>query len=947
MKPERWRRITDLFHAALARPAAERAQFLRDACPADEALRAEVETMLAAHGSDRDDVPPVALPDEAAEADLVGVIGPYTVEGLIGAGGMGRVYRGHDTRIGRPVAIKLLPAAYAADADRLRRFEQEARASGALSHPNVLTLYDVGTADGRPYLVTELVDGETLRDRVTRGPLSPARACDIASAIARGLAAAHAKGIVHRDLKPENVMVTRDGRVKILDFGIAKLQAPGDAAAATSPRQTDPGVMVGTAGYMAPEQARSVETDGRADVFALGAILFELLTGRRAFDAESRIDTLHASLHDDPIAGVETGHWPPALVRIVRRCLEKGPEARFQSAGDLAFALETITVIGHQAPEPGSRLATRGGAVYAAGATAALGAGLLGWALWVPTPAVTSPVRDLARFELRVPPQLRFAGVPAITRDGTAIVYAATTGLTEASRLHVRRIDQLTTTPLPGTEGAIRPFISPDGTSVGFWVGDRLKRTRLDATASPVDVSAADSGLGGTWMPDGTIIFVSRAGLQQVAADGGTARPLGVSDPGAVHYHWPAPLPGGRALLFTVHSGRTQFRIDVLNLSTGARRTVIEDGFEAQYVPTGHLVFGRGSALVATPFDVTRLEVTGPAVQLVDGVATASLEGAGRYALSDNGTLVFTPAAPPPRRTLAWVDRTGAETPLPLEPRAFSTPRLSPDGRQIAVVIEEGDARQIWIHHLDRGTFSRVSGDGSAWAPVWSRDGSQIFYVSEQQGRWSLVRLQVDSQAAPEVLLTNDRDELGLGSVSVDGPTLIYTVIAADGVAAFHALDLATGRSSALADLAMTVAMPAVSPNGRWLGFTGWSTARPSIFVRGIDAAGPVRPLVEAAGYTVWNASGDRLYFRSRRGATGAPTDGVFELPFDSARGVATGPERQLFRKTFTDWLGVPGFDVAADGRFLLVLSDERESIPPDMQVILHVDDVLRRRQTP
>ena len=301
--------------------------------------------MLAAHdgAGTAADVPVVALPGASPDFDTGRVIGPYRIEGLIGEGGMGRVYRARDSRLGREVAIKLLPARYAADADRLRRFEQEARACGALTHPNVLTLYDVGTADGRPYLVTELLEGETLRDRLRRGAMSAARACDVAAAIARGLAMAHAKGIIHRDLKPENVMLTRDGRVKILDFGIAKLRASDDASATDEKdRHTDPGMIVGSAGYMAPEQIRGKATDGRADVFALGAILFELLTGRRAFDRESRADTLHATLHDDPPLSSSTiGEWPSALFRIVQRCLEKDPEARFQSAADLAFALDT------------------------------------------------------------------------------------------------------------------------------------------------------------------------------------------------------------------------------------------------------------------------------------------------------------------------------------------------------------------------------------------------------------------------------------------------------------------------------------------------------------------------------------------------------------------------------------------------------------------------------
>jgi serine/threonine protein kinase len=338
MTPERWRQITGVFHTARLRDWAERRSFLDQACAGDEALRAEVDAMLAAHDSAGwpSDASVIAASEEMPRLESGSTVGPFRIDAFIGAGGMGQVYRASDPRIGREVAIKLLPADYAADVERLRRFELEARASGALNHPNVLTLYDVGTSCGRPYLVMELLDGETLRDKVGRGAMSAARACETAAAIAQGLAAAHAKGIIHRDLKPENVMVTRDGRVKILDFGIAKLRAADpdlDQRTATTPLRTAADTMLGTAGYMAPEQIRGQPTDGRADLFAVGAILFELLTGRRAFDRGSRVETLNAILHDEaPTPSAAAA--PTAIDRIVARCLEKDPDARFQSARD-------------------------------------------------------------------------------------------------------------------------------------------------------------------------------------------------------------------------------------------------------------------------------------------------------------------------------------------------------------------------------------------------------------------------------------------------------------------------------------------------------------------------------------------------------------------------------------------------------------------------------------
>jgi serine/threonine-protein kinase len=950
MTPQRWRQVTDLFHAALARPADDRLRLLEEASGGDEDLRAEVWAMLAAHdgAAAAPDVPTVSVSTDA-EIESGQAVGPYQVQALIGAGGMGRVYRAYDSRLDRDVALKVLPSMYAADVDRLRRFEQEARASGALTHPNLVTVHDVGTAEGRPYFVTELLDGETLRERLTRGAIPAARACEVAAALARGLAAAHARGVVHRDLKPENVMITRDGRVKILDFGVAKLRAP-DVQTASPPAaptvETEAGVIVGTAGYMAPEQIRGLEADGRADIFALGAILFELLTGRRAFDRPSRAETLEATLHDDLLPVASGGpDWPPAVSGIVQRCLEKNPEARFQSAADLAFALETIrgtAAAPRTADRRGARLSGRSLA-FAAALLLAVGAAVAG--IWrAPRPVEGD---QLARFALPIGAGLRFTGVPAISRDGSTIVYPASEGPVETQQLYVRRIDQTATVTVRGTQGADYAFFSPDGESVAFWAANKLQRTRIDGTSAPVVICAVESFLGGTWTADDMIVFAStRKGLQQVEAHGGVPRPVTALDPARseIDHHAPAMLPGGRAMLVTVHDAERRFRLDVLTLATGARKTLLEDGFDARYMSTGHIVYAAGSALFAVPFDLARLALTGPPVQLIDGVWMNLVEGRAAYSLSDTGALVFLPRPPPAGGTLAWVDRDGNATPLPLDPRDYWTPRLSPDGRQVAVVVEEQEIPQIWIHRLDNGTFSQLTSNGRNWSPVWSRDSSRLFYVSEKDGKWQLIREALDGRAVAEVLLTSTDDEVAPGTLSADERSLVYVKRSPGGQTELRVLDLDRRQSSRIDGVPARLGMPVLSPDGRWLGFTGWTAAPPAIFVRPFGDAGPTRQLIDAAGYTVWNVAGDRIYFRTRRGAPpGSSDDGIFEVPFDPVRGVVTGPERQLFRKAFADWRGVPGFDVSPDGRFLLVLR-EPDALPRHPHVLLHVDDELRRR---
>jgi len=957
MTPERWQQITGMFHAALLRNSDQRQRFVADECGADAALRAEVEAMLAAHNGagDPDSIPAVAVSEEMLRLESGSAVGRYRIDALIGAGGMGQVYRARDPRIERDVAIKVLPADYAADAERLRRFELEAHAVGALNHPNVMTLYDVGTADGRPYLVMELLDGETLRDCVKRGAIPAAQACAIAATIARGLAAAHARGIVHRDLKPENVMMTRDGRVKILDFGIAKLRVSDlnlDGRTVTTPLGTAADIMLGTAGYMAPEQIRGEPTDERVDLFALGVMLFELLTGRRAFDRESRVETLNAILHDEvPALGANV---PVALDRIVRRCLEKDPDARFQSARDLAFALDTVAELAAVtstavAPPPVRRRVIS----PALAATALIISGVVGLTMWQLYLSPALPAREMARFALPPPPGLRFAGVAVISPDGTLVVFPAGEGPTDKQRLFVRRLDQLTTTELPGTEGGFGAFFSPDGKSVGFVADNRLKTIRVDRAAPPAVVCTATLFLGGTWTEDGSIIFGSiEHGLQRVAADGGTPQPFTTVDASRseIDHHTPRILPGGRALLLTVHQGQARFRIDVMTLATAERRTIIADGFDAQYSPTGHIVYGSGADLFAVRFDVDRLTVAGTPVKLLDRVATTPLNGEGNFALSTDGTLVFDPQPPPARRTLVWADRSGVTTPIPIEPRAFLTPRLSPDGRQFAVVVDDQGRRNIWVYRFDNATFLPIASEGLNRTPVWNRDGSRLTYLSERDGVRHLMSQPSDSSAPAESLLTNQSDEIFPGSWSADGRSLVFVHSPPTDNSEVRVLQIEGRQATAVPGIPARSNRPAISPDGRWLAYgvaPSERSGRPAIYVRPFPGPGPSRQFVDAAGQPVWSRDGSRIFFRSRRGASQASSgDGIFEMPFDRSRGIAAGPERQLFRKAFAEdaWMGVAGYDVAPDGRFLLVIPDVSESIRPDMNVLLNVDDELRRR---
>jgi len=965
VKPERWRQVTDLFHAALERDDVTRRAFLDEQCRGDDPLRREVDAMLRAHTS-AGRFGESALGTRAIDKPSLepgATLGPYRVDGLIGAGGMGQVYRARDSRIGRDVAIKVLPATYAADADRLRRFEQEARASGALNHPNVLTLYDVGTAGGQPYLVTELLDGETLRDRINRGPLPPARACDWAAEIARGLAAAHAKEIVHRDLKPENIMVTREGRVKILDFGIAKLKAratTADGRTLTTPLHTAAEVMIGTAGYMAPEQVRGLPADGRADIFALGVIVFEMLTGRRAFDRPSRVETLSAILTDDPPAyGDEAASLPEGLVRIVRRCLEKDPDARFQSARDLAFALETIAAL--TLPREASvdraigrtRRSVGIGLVVVGIAVAALT--IRAWRSTTPRAAL--PAQPLVQFAIPPPPRTTFSGRPAISPDGKLLVYSVDAG-TGSNRLFFRRLDQLEATAIPGTEGGFEPFFSPDGQSVGFLDGSEIKKVSVAvAGASPVVVVAVKlCCMGATWAADNTIIFGSiEHGLHRVSADGGVPQLIAPLDTARheIDHHFPRILPGDKAMLFTIHAGAERFRIGVQVLATGARKVLVEDGFDAQYSPTGHLVYSNRASLLAVPFDLDRLEVTGPPAKLLDGVATFPGDGEADYSLSPVGTLVFAPAPVRTGRRLVWLDRSGASTPLSIEPRVFAQPRLSPDGARLAVTVTEGERQNIWVHQFANGLFAPVTFDGVNRAPLWTPDGARLTYSSFRAGLQHLFWQPTDASAPAEPLLSSD-NTLTPGGWTPDGRSLVFMEDPPTSNREIRSLTPhAPGRSELIPGIPIRSSWPALSPDGRWLAFVDRPAfSLPTVYVQPFPGPGLRRQIVDGGFEAIWSRDGRELFFRSRRTAApnpadgGPPDEGIFAVPFDPVQGVATAQPVQLFRGRFviTDY-AVPQYDVTRDGRrFVVAMAGDQEFVPVHLNVMLNVGDELLRR---
>ena len=724
-------------------------------------------------------------------------IGRYDVTALLGEGGMGQVWQVTDTQLNRQVALKILPDAFADDPDRLARFKREAQILASLNHPNIAAIYGIEEAEGTRALVLELVEGPTLADRIGKGAIPLDEALPIAKQIAEALEAAHEAGVIHRDLKPANIKVREDGTVKVLDFGLAKALEPdpASAAAANSPTisltaaATQMGMVMGTAAYMSPEQARGKPVDKRADVWAFGVVLYEMLTGGRAFTAEDVSLTLARVLDREPEWKALDAELPPALLVFLRRCLQKDPRERIRDIGDVRLALAgafDMPAPPVDIPKPAAtvqplRLWQR---PVPALAVALLLVAIAGIAVWSVT---RPPAGSLARFVVVTPPDgpLNTASPSsdvAISPDGAQIVYLSGTGNTR--QLYVRPVDQLAATPLRGTEGGDAPFFSPNGESVGFREGSTLKRVSI--LGGPA-VTIADVGRpvrGASWGPDDSIVFATTAskGLLRIRSVGGESEVLTTVDPeqGETDHWWPAVLPNGKGVLFTAWSGSDAgSRIAVVSTETGQVTYLLPGGSNPRYSPTGHLVYGVGGTLRAVGFDAERLALTSDnPVPVVENVST-KVTGAANFSVADNGSLVYVSGgggAAGPQRSLVWVDREGSETPLDSPLLGYRRPRVSPDGTRVAVDVRAGGSVSIWIHDLGRGTEAILTTDATNdRAPLWTPDGERVLFFSDRDGG-GLFSKVVDTPGEAELVMTGREGTTYIepDAWSADGRTLVF-----------------------------------------------------------------------------------------------------------------------------------------------------------------------------
>jgi serine/threonine protein kinase/dipeptidyl aminopeptidase/acylaminoacyl peptidase len=824
----------------------------------------------------------------------------YHVLSPLGAGGMGEVWRARDTRLNREVAIKVLPASFANDADRLHRFEQEARATSALNHPNILTVYDIGSHDGSPYIVEELLEGDELRSRLNEGAIPPRNAIEYARQIADGLSAAHPKGIVHRDLKPENLFVTKDERVKILDFGLAKLRPqlnePVDSQIPTQRKITDPGTVMGTVGYMSPEQVRGQDVDHRADIFSFGMILYEMLSGRRAFSGASAADVMSAILKEEPPDLSEAnGKISPALDKIVRRCLEKKPEMRFQTASDLGFALGTLTT------PSGARLDTEKAATESVSVSRARWFGNA--RLWMITTAVavlglllalpfavkylrqSPPAAPVAaRFTIAAPEKATFILGPELSPDGRNLAFAAV--VEGRFSLWLRPLGSLTAQPLPGTEGVSGPpFWSPDSRSLGIPVGGELKKLDL-AGGAPQTLcklpASTGTTFGGTWNRDGVILFSVVTGTYRVPATGGEPVPTLRSDQPNL-YRWPAFLPDGRHFLVRRTPAQGEAEIHLAALDSQETTRLLAADSQVRYA-NGHLLFARTGALLAVPFDADSLKLTGEPFVFADKVRVTGNSGRGHFSVSDNGSLVYDPNALADNQQLTWVDRAGRPLGTVGPPGEYEFPRLSPDGKRVAVVRRDPQtrSRDIYVLDLARGASSRLTFDpGDDRFPVWSPDGSHIAWSANRDGAYQIYQ-KLASGDGTEELLRKEDVIIAPASWSADGRFLLYRRNDPKTRNDLWVMPLAGGRQPALFwQTPFTEAGGRFSPDGRWIACQSDDQGRAEVYVQTFPASGGKWQISTNGGQQPsWRSDGRELYYLSADGklmAVEVKPGGIFE----------------------------------------------------------------------
>ena len=888
-------------------------------------------------------------------------LGAYEVVGVLGAGGMGEVYRARDRKLNRDVALKVLPDAFVNDPGRVARFTREAHTLAALNHSNIAQIHGLEESGNVRALAMELVEGEDLSERVFRGTIPSDEALPIAKQIAEALEAAHEQGIIHRDLKPANIKVSRDGTVKVLDFGLAKLldpaldEGPADANAAVTltvpspPMLTSVGIVLGTPAYMAPEQARGRGADRRADIWAFGCVLYEMLTANRPFRGETVTDIMAAVIHTEPDWSRLPGSTPPPVRQLLRRCLQKDPRRRLQAIGDARVTIEEILSGAAQGdavparPRWSTWWLAWGGAGVLTGATIA---GLVARQMT----SSTEPPRPVTRFVITLPAGQQLAGASALalSSDGSQLAYVAMDSANANRQIFLRAMDGVDPRPIAGTEGASAPFFSPDGQWLGFFADGGLKKVPLSGGA-PVNLADVTNPTGGAWIDEHTIVFASYLStLLRVSDAGGTSQALTRFEPGETAHLSPRPLPGGKAVLFSTESTRMS-AIVVQRIDGGARHDIIQTPGPGapDYLGPGYVTYRQAGNLMAASFDTQRNRT---------GTPIAAMPDVRQYSVSAAGSLVYVAGKPPaaPQARLVWVSRDGmTEQSVGAPPRLYNQPRLSPEGGRVAVDVI-GSTTQVWLYDLTRDIFSRFTFGGDNRHPVWAPEGKRLAFMSNRDGGWQIFWKRADGSGDAQPLSgggsTAAPDVFNIPcSWSRDGRLLAFARLAPAAAAELCVLrvdDESTTRAGATAPVFTRTraadGAPQLSPDGRWMAYASEESGRREIYVQAYPGpGGRWQVSSDGANEPLWSANGRELFYRSgdRMMAVEISTDGEF-LP---------GKPRQLFEKPYVRAGGGyvrAQYDVSPDGqRFLMLKEVEQKPVPlTQIHVVLNWSDELKRR---
>lgn len=863
-------------------------------------------------------------------------LGEYEILGLVGEGAMGKVYRARDRSLGRQVALKVLSQQFTRQEDQLARFQREARVLASLNHPNIAIIHGLGSVFDTRFIVLELIEGDTLAEVIDRGKLPIRRTLELSLQLADALDAAHARAIVHRDLKPANVKVTPEGKLKVLDFGIAKgffdesHQGPSESKARPDDLSTETGIVLGTVGYMSPEQVRGESVDGRSDVWAFGCVLFELLTSKRAFRGKTPTDTLVQVLEAEPPWKSLPAGVPPEIERLLRRCLRKDRGRRQQSMGDARIEIEDVLdgEISERA-SPGSSRPRRSTPVLLAlvGVVAGFVAARV---RFPPAEAVVTGNDRTTRFSFALPDgqSLPYAAQRsiALAPDGSRLAFVVQEP-DGSTQIYQRPLDRLESYPVADTRGAREPFFSPDAKWLGFFTrveGEhRLERSSFEGGVPVVfhEESLAPRG-GAAWTDEDEIVFAGADGLRAISSNGGVSRLLACAASAAAGEvcRWPERLPGGSAILYTVGAESADseaLRIVAESSVTGERRILVEGGSAALYSPTGHIVYAQRGSLFAAPFDAAELRITIPPTRIASDVVTDPETGAAQFAVSADGTLAFVAGAPPGRQRFLGLDDAGRPSwSHDSGVRHRGAFRLSPDGRTVAVAVEERGSVDIQLYDLESHHLRRFTAGESDEAPVWSPDGARLIFRAVNSGRPGLFVKEIVGETS-EVPVAELKGIHEPGSWV--GARVAFTVLGADSGFDVWVLDTRTGDSAPLLTATPNETEPAYSPDGSWLAYVSDATGRQEVYVTRSDAAG--EPLVVSAGggrTPRWSRNGTKVFYR-----TG---DALFSVEVDPDSGRPKGSPALVWKME----ADAP-FEVLPSGGFLVA---ERPAAPRRIVVV-------------